>query len=151
MSKTFQPLQVLCLVCLVASSVSLFPEFLVEEHPASLGHLARLPRHSQPSASLLRRPLRPAAFLRLPAVPRQVAAGGRVELVSHPNGAVVPQDEPAVAAARAEHLSLRAAELHLGPAGGTVRLVSHPNGAVVPADEPAVAAARAEHLALHRL
>lgn len=145
------PLQVLCAACLVAASVSRFPEFLVEEHPASLEHLARPARHSQPSASLLlhrRRPARPTAFLRLPAVPRrQAAAGRRVELVSHPNGAVVPQDEPAVAAARAQHLALhgRATDLHLGLAGGTVRLVTHPNGAVVPADEPAVVAARAEH------
>merc|ERR1712243_510202 len=33
-----------------------------------------------------------------------VAYGG---LVAHPNGAVVPVDEPAVAAARAEHLALK--------------------------------------------
>ena len=39
-----------------------------------------------------------------------------VELVSHPNGALVPVDEPAVAAARAKHLST---------APGQTRLVQH--------------------------
>jgi hypothetical protein len=81
-------------------------------------------------------------------------------LVAHPNGAVVPVDEPAVAAARAEHLSahgaayggLYAAASPAGYASGYAApsfygLVAHPNGAVVPVDEPAVAAARAEHLA----
>merc|ERR1719309_660138 len=82
-------------------------------------------------------------------------------LVGHPNGAVVPVDEPAVAAARADHLSLKFGGVGhaVGPAiatpvahGGVyaaapVGLVAHPNGAVVPADEPAVAAARADHFA----
>merc|ERR1711935_3590 len=73
-------------------------------------------------------------------------------LVAHPNGAVVPIDTPAVAAARADHL------LSKGVYGGVYAnaapvavyggLVAHPNGAIVPVDEPAVAAARAEHLAL---
>jgi len=74
-------------------------------------------------------------------------------LIAHPNGAVVPVDEPAVAAARAAHLATK------GVYGGVYAtavpayspysgLVAHPNGAVVPVDEPAVAAARAEHLAL---
>merc|ERR1711872_860947 len=84
-------------------------------------------------------------------------------LVNLPNGAVVPADEPAVAAARAEHLNAKAkaaasaSPLNANPAaaGGynyneaqntNTRLVNHPNGAVVPADEPAVAAARAAHL-----
>merc|ERR1712025_537828 len=73
-------------------------------------------------------------------------------LVAHPNGAVVPVDEPAVAAARAEHLlangvygGIHATAAPAVPYGG---LVSHPNGAIVPVDEPAVAAARAEHLSL---
>ena len=76
-------------------------------------------------------------------------------LVAHPNGAVVPVDEPAVQAARAEHLAAAgltgyaagygyaAAPYAVGYAG----LVAHPNGAVVPVDEPAVQAARAEHFA----
>ncbi len=82
-------------------------------------------------------------------------------LVAHPNGAVTPADEPAVAAARAEHLAAYggvyggvygAASPAVGYAAGyasgyPVGLVAYPNGAVVPVDEPAVAAARAEHLA----
>merc|ERR1712013_110009 len=65
-------------------------------------------------------------------------------LVAHPNGAVVPADEPAPAAyaAYAPVAPVAAAHgvAHLG-------LVAHPNGAVVPVDEPAVVAARADHLA----
>ena len=97
-------------------------------------------------------------------------------LVAHPNGAVVPADEPAVAAARADHLAAGgavyaaaylapAAPAHVahaavpavagplaaagyaGPLNLNVHLVGHPNGAVVPVDEPAVVAARAEHFA----
>merc|ERR1712013_735247 len=62
-------------------------------------------------------------------------------LVAHPNGAVVPADEPAVAAARANHLAAKGA---VAAAHGVAHLglVAHPNGAVVPVDEPAVAAAR---------
>jgi len=81
-------------------------------------------------------------------------------LVAHPNGAVVPVDEPAVAAARAEHLAskgvyggvyasiantIAATPAVYAPYAG---LVAHPNGAIVPVDEPAVAKARAEHLSL---
>jgi len=81
-------------------------------------------------------------------------------LVAHPNGAVVPVDEPAVAAARAEHLATKgvyggvyasiantiaATPAVYAPYAG---LVAHPNGAIVPVDEPAVAKARAEHLSL---
>merc|ERR1711892_1027360 len=87
------------------------------------------------------------------------------QLVAHPNGAVVPLDEPAVAAARAEHLAAKgvafaaAAPLvasapyaavaygYGGPLTLNTQLVAPPNGAVVPVDEPAVAAARADHLA----
>ena len=85
------------------------------------------------------------------------------QLIAHPNGAVVPIDEPAVAAARADHLATKgvyggvyAASEPVAYAAGYgagyapyVGLVAHPNGAVVPVDEPAVAAARAEHLAAH--
>merc|ERR1711970_1010823 len=84
-------------------------------------------------------------------------------LVAHPNGAEVPADEPAVAAARAAHLSSKAAVAaslpvaaavpisgsefkYTGPLNLNTRLVDYPNGAKVPADEPAVAAARAAHL-----
>merc|ERR1739847_23249 len=81
------------------------------------------------------------------------------QLIAHPNGAVVPLDEPAVAAARAAHLDTQAAEYaasapvaavgygYAGPLNLNTHLVAHPNGAVVPLDEPAVAAARADHLA----
>merc|ERR1711862_1020492 len=95
------------------------------------------------------------------------------QLIAHPNGAVVPLDEPAVAAARAAHLDTQAAEYaasapviaavpavaaapvaavgygYAGPLNPNTQLVAHPNGAVVPVDEPAVTAARADHLAAH--
>merc|ERR1711931_615240 len=91
------------------------------------------------------------------------------QLIAHPNGAVVPLDEPAVAAARAAHLDTQAAEYaasapviaaapvvaavpavaaapvaavgygYAGPLNLNTHLVAHPNGAVVPA--------RADHLA----
>merc|ERR1712215_171509 len=92
------------------------------------------------------------------------------QLIAHPNGAVVPLDEPAVAAARADHLASKgvayaaaapvvtaplvaaapvAAVGYGYPLNLNTQLVAHPNGAVVPVDEPAVAAARADHLAAH--
>merc|ERR1712061_732906 len=80
-------------------------------------------------------------------------------LVAHPNGAVVPVDEPAVVAARADHLATKGVYGGVYASAGPVAytagyapyagLVAHPNGAVVPVDEPAVAAARADHLAAH--
>merc|ERR1712123_375516 len=87
------------------------------------------------------------------------------QLIAHPNGAVVPLDEPAVAAARAAHLDIQSAQYaasnppvasapyaavgygYAGPLNLNTQFVAHPNGAVVPLDEPAVAAARADHLA----
>jgi len=85
------------------------------------------------------------------------------EFVDYPNGAVVPVDEPAVAAARADHLASRGPAYaaptiaavpvvntgysYAGPLNLNTMLVDYPNGAVVPVDEPAVAAARADHLA----
>merc|ERR1712212_355624 len=75
-------------------------------------------------------------------------------LVGHPNGAVVPVDEPAVAAAiAAAPVAVAAAPVYAagygysGPLNLNTHLVGHPNGAVVPVDEPAVAAARADHFA----
>jgi len=75
-------------------------------------------------------------------------------LVAHPNGAVVPADEPAVVAARADHLAAQGVIAHAAYAPiaaahsvAHLGLVAHPNGAVVPVDEPAVAAARAAHFA----
>ena len=105
----------------------------------------------------------PAAYAAVPAVPVAPAHYG---LVAHPNGAVVPADEPAVAAAKAQFAAAGGvinpviaglpyayagypyaagyAAAYGYPYGG---LVAHANGAVVPVDEPAVAAARADHLA----
>merc|ERR1712121_618675 len=86
-------------------------------------------------------------------------------LVGHPNGAVVPADEPAVAAARADHFAAGGGRVHAapvvaapvvaaaapvvaaapvavahhgyaGPLNLNTHLVGHPNGAVVPVDEP---------------
>merc|ERR1711862_286565 len=81
------------------------------------------------------------------------------QLIAHSNGAVVPLDEPAVAAARADHLATKGVYGGVYAAAGPVAyaagyapyagLVAHPNGAVVPVDEPAVAAARADHLGAH--
>merc|ERR1711942_411935 len=75
-------------------------------------------------------------------------------LVDYPNGAKVPADEPAVAAARAAHLNARDGisasapaaangNGYSGPLNINTRLVGYPNGAKFPADEPAVAAALA--------
>ena len=71
-------------------------------------------------------------------------------LVAHPNGAIVPVDEPAVQQARAEHFA--AAGLPIAPyayAAGYSGLVAHPNGAIVPVESAEIQAARAEHLAAH--
>merc|ERR1711944_56825 len=88
-----------------------------------------------------------------------VSAAPFYGLVAHPNGAVVPADEPAVAAARAEHLSAKGVVAHAayaapavahgytGPLNLNTQLIGHPNGAVVPVDEPAVAAAPVAHAA----
>merc|ERR1712168_471946 len=89
---------------------------------------------------------------------------GVPQLVAHPNGAVTPADEPAVVAARADHLAAKGAAFQaavlsgpglvgpvagpafapapIAPAFGYARaplagppaLVTHPNGAVVPVD-----------------
>merc|ERR1711970_1189875 len=79
------------------------------------------------------------------------AAPSYLGLVGHPNGAVVPVDTPAVAAApivaAAAPVVAAAPTGYAGPLNLNVQpLVAHPNGAVTPADEPAVAAARAAHL-----
>jgi len=74
-------------------------------------------------------------------------------LVGYPNGAVVPNYEPDVAAAHANlysPLASYAPEIpfrYEGPLNMNTEMVAHPNGAVVPLDEPAVAARRAEHFA----
>merc|ERR1712158_121909 len=72
-------------------------------------------------------------------------------LVGHPNGAVVPVDEPAVAAARAiaaAPVYASAAPVYAagygysGPLNLNTHLVGHPNGAIVPVAiaAPAIAA-----------
>merc|ERR1712055_416016 len=77
------------------------------------------------------------------------------QLIAHPNGAVVPLDEPAVAAARADHLASKGVAYaaavpavaavaavaavgygYAGPLNLNTHLVAHPNGAAVPVDEP---------------
>merc|ERR1711962_1947645 len=121
-------------------------------------------------------PLVAAPAIAAPAYPGYAAGYGyagplnlNTHLVGHPTGAVVPLDEPAVAAARADHFAAGGghAEGHYAYAAGPVAvggvyaaagpvaygagygygLVAHPNGAVVPVDEPAVQAARADHFA----
>ncbi len=85
-------------------------------------------------------------------------------LVTHANGAVTPADEPAVAAAKAEHFAAKGlhapyyahpytayahhpyAYAHAYPYAG---LTAHPNGALVPVEPADVIAARTEHLAAH--
>merc|ERR1711970_1332703 len=74
-------------------------------------------------------------------------------LVTFPNGAVVPADTPAVAAARAAHLGQLGHVLPVGyayhpyAAGYPHGLVAHPNGAVLPVDTPDVYAAKVAHAA----
>merc|ERR1712121_607815 len=80
--------------------------------------------------------------------------------VAYHNGAVVPADTPAVAAAKLAHANAGgvvnlegvlthgyAAGYPYGYAGYFGGLVGHANGAVVPVDEPAVVAAKAAHAA----
>merc|ERR1712212_975229 len=75
------------------------------------------------------------------------------QLVGHPNGAVVPADTPAVAAAKAAFFHAGgvihpvAGIAHAPVAYAAGPLVSHANGAVVPADTPDVVAARAANAA----
>merc|ERR1712243_337252 len=82
------------------------------------------------------------------------------QLVAYRNGAVVPADTPAVAAAKLAHayaggvVNLEGVLAHgyaagypYGYAGYFGGLVGHANGAVVPVDEPAVVAAKAPHAA----
>merc|ERR1719292_119811 len=109
-------------------------------------------------------------FLVLTACVAVSSAAPFLGLQAHPNGAVTPIDEPAVAAARADHLAAKGVAYgvaapvvatgyagyapayagaygYAGPLNLNTQLIAHPNGAVVPLDEPAVAAARADHLA----
>merc|ERR1712112_26050 len=84
----------------------------------------------------------PAAYAAVPAVAHGYTGplNLNTQLVGHPNGAVVPVDEPAVAAARAEHLSAKGAIAHAAYAAPAVAAapVAHAAYAAVPA-VPAVA------------
>ena len=62
-------------------------------------------------------------------------------LVAHPNGAVVPVDEPRVAAARADHLSAKGVVAHAAYAAAPA--VAHAAVPAVHAAVPAVHAAQA--------
>merc|ERR1719348_148409 len=91
-----------------------------------------------------------------------VTAVESIQLVTHPNGAVVPSEGAAILEARAKHLAaINAAKIdhlnnYLKPLGQAVAdnlvvspssLVFHPNGAVVPSEDAAILAARANNLA----
>merc|ERR1712080_687283 len=89
-----------------------------------------------------------------------LVAVSSAQLVAYHNGAVVPADTPAVAAAKLAHanaggvVNLEGVYAHgyaagypYGYAGYFRGLVGHANGAVVPVDEPAVVAAKAAHAA----
>merc|ERR1711970_1105661 len=124
---------------------------------ARAGHLASKGVAYAAAAPVVTAPLVAAAPVA--AVGYEYPLNLNTQLVAHPNGAVVPVDEPAVAAARADHLAIKGVYGGVYAAAGPVAygagyapyagLVAHPNGAVVPVDEPAVAAARADHLAAH--
>ena len=86
-----------------------------------------------------------------------------VELVSHPNCALVSVDEPAVAAAGAKHLATAPEQTSLvqhrehsedivgqGYPQERPSLVKHPNSAIVPVESQDVIDARAAHLAHHQ-
>merc|ERR1712121_466341 len=88
------------------------------------------------------------------AYPSAYGYGYPQALVAHANGAVVPADEPAVLAAKADHFAAHGltAGVYTGlPYAGLTYagLVAHPNGAVVPVEPADVVAAREEHLAAH--
>ena len=69
--------------------------------------------------------------------------------MGHPNGAVVPVDEPAVQAARAEHLAAKGAIAYAAPAVGHLPALAHAGYAAGYAAVPAVPAL-AGHPALVR-
>ena len=138
------------------------------DHLAAKGHAYAAAAPVAYAASPVAYAAAPVAYAAAPAVAAPVAYGYgyngplnlNTQLVAHPNGAVVPADEPAVAAARADHLATKGvvggvyanagpAVYGAGYASGFYGLQSFPNGAVVPVDEPAVAAARADHFAAH--
>merc|ERR1711994_1240351 len=124
-----------------------------------MGATARAAHLSSKSATASSAPLGAAApFAAAPfaAAPFKYTGPLNMEtrLVDHPNGAKVPIDEPAVATARAAHLSSKSATASSAPLGAAApfaaapfaaapfkytgplnmetRFVDHPNGAKVP-------------------
>merc|ERR1712168_1460934 len=69
------------------------------------------------------------------------------QLVTHPNGAVVPADTPEVAAAKAAHFGAHGLALPYAGLPYAHAYAGYAYGAVVPVDEPAVLAAKANHAA----
>jgi len=113
--------------------------------------------------------------LKTPVAPTSVSSPLGLNLVTYPNGAIVPAEGSAILAARASHqaahdattsgaLSADHSAVHSvadadhSVAHGddstqfrhdSIKLVSHPGGAVAPAEGFALATARAKHLAAH--
>merc|ERR1712012_262353 len=67
------------------------------------------------------------------AAPAVHTAPAHYGLVAHPNGAVVPVDEPAVAAARADHLTAKGAVAHAAYAAAPAAPIAPAAYAAVPA------------------
>ena len=108
--------------------------------------------------------------------PKTVSSPLGLNLVTYPNGAIVPTEGADILAARASHQaahdattsgSLKADHSGVHPVADadhsaghddhssqirhdSIKLVSHPGGAVVPAEGFALATARAKHLAAHK-
>ena len=123
----------------------------VADHLAAKGHafhaaIASGPGYAHPITAPIAAPIAPVG------IAHPVGYAGPLhipQLVAHPNGAVVPADEPAVVAAKADHFRAKGLPV-AGPIGLVGHgLVAHPNGALVPAEPADVVAARADHLATH--
>merc|ERR1712117_121888 len=90
------------------------------DHLNALGAVAAPVAHAAYAAA----PVAPAAYAAAPVAAAPAAyhtayAGPlnlNTQLIAHPNGAVVPADEPAVVAARADHLASKGAIAYAAPA-----------------------------------
>merc|ERR1712098_929957 len=72
------------------------------------------------------------------------------DLVSHPNGALVPVDNADVKAAKIAHVQAGGVVHSVGVQGIThIGLVAHPNGALVPIEPADAVANRAKHMKAH--
>merc|ERR1719233_481099 len=82
--------------------------------PGLVGPVAGPAFAPAPIASAVRAigPIAPAVPAIAPALPYAGPLAGVPALVAHPNGAVVPADEPAVVAARADHLRSKGIPFH---------------------------------------